>query len=89
MTLSPKTKQNKITLDVSIKIETLLRGKKREEDVQVTDNTMSCMGLSKNGCKAKVPNLDFPLISIHEDIVTLEVSMDDGRIMTMQVKKPP
>lgn len=50
---------------------------------------MSCMSLSKNGCKAKVPNLDFPLISIHEDIVTLEVSMDDGRIMTMQVKKPP
>lgn len=50
---------------------------------------MSCMSLSKDGCKAKVSNLNFPLISIHEDIITLEVSMDDGRVVTMQVKKPP
>lgn len=43
------------------------------------------LGATENGCKAQVTNLDLPQMAIDEDIVTLEVSMYDRRIMAVQI----
>lgn len=43
------------------------------------------LGATENGCKAQVTNFDLPQMAIDEDIVTLEVSMYDRRIMAVQI----
>lgn len=50
-------------------------------------NTMSRLEISKHGGKAKVTNLDLCQMTIDEDVVTFEVSVDDRRIVLMQVDK--
>jgi hypothetical protein len=45
------------------------------------------MGLAKNGSQAKVTDLDLPLVAVHEDVVTLEVPVNDGRIVAVQVQQ--
>ncbi len=52
-----------------------------------TNDTVSCMCLSQNGRKSQVPNFDLPLIAIHKNVVTLQVTMYDWWIVTMQVKE--
>jgi len=46
-------------------------------------DTMRSMGFSKNCSQAKIPNFDFPLISIDKNIVTFEISMDNWWVMAM------
>ena len=46
------------------------------------------MRFPKNRSEAKIANFDFPLVTIDKDIVTLEISVDDWRVMTMEIEKP-
>lgn len=50
---------------------------------------MISMRFPEDCCKSKITNLNFPLIPINKDIVTLEISMDYRRLMAMQIMKPP
>jgi DUF1009 family protein len=43
------------------------------------------MGLAQDGSKAKVPNLDLAGVAIDEDVVALEVTVDDGRVIAVEV----
>lgn len=45
------------------------------------------VGFAENGGQAKVADLDLPLVAVHEDVVTLEVPVNDGRIMAVQVQQ--
>lgn len=50
-------------------------------------NTMSGMRFSQNSSKAKVANLDFPLVSIDENIVTLEISVNHRGVTAVKIEK--
>jgi hypothetical protein len=45
------------------------------------------VGLAEDGGETEVANLDLSLVAVHEDVVTLEVPVDDGRIVAMQVQQ--
>jgi hypothetical protein len=45
------------------------------------------MGLAEDGSQAEVADLDLALVAVHEDVVTLEVPVDDGRIVAVQVQQ--
>jgi len=45
------------------------------------------MGLAEDGSQAKVADLDLALVAVHEDVVTLEVPVDDRRIVAVQVQQ--
>ena len=49
---------------------------------------MISMRFPEDCCKSKITNLNFPLIPVNKDIVTLEISMDYRRLMAMQIMKP-
>lgn len=48
---------------------------------------MHSMRLAENGREAEISYLNFPLIAIDEDVVTFKVSMDNWRVMAMQIDK--
>jgi hypothetical protein len=41
--------------------------------------------LAEDGGESEVADLDLTLVTVHEDVVTLEVPVDDGWIMAVQV----
>lgn len=45
------------------------------------------MRLAEDGSQAEVTNLDLALVAVNEDVVTLEVPVDDGWIMAVQVQQ--
>jgi hypothetical protein len=45
------------------------------------------VGLAEDGGEAEVANLDLALVTVHEDVVTLEVPVDDGRIVAVEVQQ--
>lgn len=49
---------------------------------------MSSMGLADNCCQPKIPNLNFPLVSIDKNIITFKISMDHRWVMAMKIEKP-
>ena len=49
-------------------------------------NTMSSMRLPEDSSQAKVTNLDFPLIPIDKDVITLEISVDYRWVMAVQIQ---
>lgn len=59
----------------------------KHDSIRITYTTCS-MGFAEDGSKAKITNFDFALIPIDENVITLEVSMYNRRIMAMQVMKP-
>ena len=48
---------------------------------------MDGVGLAEDGREAEVANLDVALVAVHEDVVTLEVPVDDGRIVAVQIQQ--
>ena len=48
---------------------------------------MDGVGLTEDGREAEVANLDLALVAVHEDVVTLEVPVDDGRIVAVQIQQ--
>ena len=48
-------------------------------------NTVNGMGLAEDGSQAKVADLDLALVAVHEDVVTLEVPMDNRRVMAVEI----
>jgi len=48
---------------------------------------MDGVGLAEDGREAEVANLDLALVAVHEDVVTLEVPVDDGRIVAVQIQQ--
>lgn len=46
---------------------------------------MHGMGLAEDGGEAEIPNLDLASVAVDEDVVALEVPMDDGGVMAMEV----
>jgi len=48
---------------------------------------MDGMGLAEDGGEAEVANLDLALVAVHEDVVTLEVPVDDGWIVAVQIQQ--
>lgn len=50
-------------------------------------NAVDGMGLAEDGGQTKVADLDLALVAVHEDVVTLEVPVDDGRIVAVQVQQ--
>lgn len=55
--------------------------------IRITYTTFG-MGLAQDGGKAKITNFDFPLVSVDENVITLEVSVYNRRVVAMQVMKP-
>ena len=51
-------------------------------------NTMRRMRFPENRSKAKITNLDLALVPVDENVVTLEVSMNNRRIMAVEIEKP-
>ena len=51
-------------------------------------NAANNMRFTKNGSESKVTNLNFSLVSIDEDVITFEISMDDWRRTAMEIEKP-
>ena len=49
----------------------------------VHTNTASSIRFSENCSEAKITNFDFPLVAIDENVITLEISMDHRRFMTV------
>lgn len=49
---------------------------------------MSSMGLAENCCQPKIPNLNFPLVSIDKNIITFKISMDHRWVTAMKIEKP-
>ena len=45
------------------------------------------MGLEKDCCQTKVSYLNFSLVSIDENIVTFQITMNNRWIVTMQIQK--
>lgn len=45
------------------------------------------MRFTKNSSKAKITNLDLPLIPINKNVITLKISMDNWRMSAMKVMK--
>jgi len=45
------------------------------------------MGLAEDGSQAEIADLDLTLVAVHEDVVTLEVPVDDRRIVAVQVQQ--
>jgi hypothetical protein len=43
--------------------------------------------LAEDGGESEVADLDLTLVTIHEDVVALEVPVDDGWIMAVQVEQ--
>jgi hypothetical protein len=43
--------------------------------------------LAEDGGESEVADLDITLVTIHEDVVALEVPVDDGWIMAVQVEQ--
>ena len=48
---------------------------------------MDGVGLTEDGREAEVANHDLALVAVHEDVVTLEVPVDDGRIVAVQIQQ--
>ena len=48
---------------------------------------MISMRFTKDCSEAKITNLDFPLVSINKNVVTLEVPVDNRGVMAMEIKK--
>ena len=48
-------------------------------------NTASSMRFTQDCSKAKITNLDFPLVPIDKNVVTLEVPMDNRRVMAVEI----
>jgi len=43
------------------------------------------MRFTQDCSKAKITNLDFPLVPIDKNVVTLEVPMDNRRVMAVEI----
>lgn len=48
---------------------------------------MDGVGLAEDCSEAEVANLDLALVAVHEDVVTLEVPVNDGWIVAMEVQQ--
>ena len=57
------------------------------ELVRWLTDAVNGMGLAEDGSQAEVADLDLTLVAVHEDVVTLEVPVDDGRIVAVQVQQ--
>lgn len=46
------------------------------------------MGFPEDSSKPEIPNFDLPLITIDEDVVTLEVPVDHRGVTAMEIYQP-
>lgn len=46
-------------------------------------HAVHCLRLAEDGSKTKVPDLDLAGIAVNEDVVTLEVTVDDWRVVSV------
>lgn len=56
--------------------------------LQGTDDTMCRMAVPQHSCKTKITNFDLSKMAINKDIITLEVSMDNRRVVSVEINKP-
>ena len=49
--------------------------------------TVDSMRFAKDGGQAQIPNLDLPLVPIDENVVAFEISVDDGRVMAVEIEE--
>lgn len=59
----------------------------RPRSFQLTDTVIN-MRFTEDCCKAKITNLDFPLVPIDKDVVALEVPVDNRGVAAVKIKKP-
>jgi hypothetical protein len=48
---------------------------------------MNSIRFAENCSEAKITNFDFSLVTIDENIITLEISMNHRRIMAMEIEE--
>ncbi|KAJ0622461.1 hypothetical protein HanIR_Chr01g0020821 [Helianthus annuus] len=56
---------------------------KRVQNFKYTDNSMCSAGATENSSEPKITNLYLSQMTINKNVVTLKVSMDHGRVMTV------
>ena len=49
---------------------------------------MSRAAVPEHSCKTKIADFDLSKMPINKDIITLEVSMDNRRVMLVEINKP-
>ena len=54
----------------------------------LTDHTMSRLSMPKNGRQSEIPDFYDAMISINEDVIAFEISVDHRRFVTMEVVEP-
>lgn len=55
---------------------------------QHTDDTMGRVAVPQHSCKTKIANFNLSKMPIDKDIITLKVSMDNRRVVLMEINKP-
>lgn len=66
----------------------ILITEKTFKQLETLTNTTISMRFTEDSSEAKITNLDFTLVPIDENIVTLEISVDHRGVMAMEIEKP-
>jgi len=50
-----------------------------------TNDAMGRVAVPQHSCKTKITNFDLSKMPIHKDIITLKVSMDNRRVVLVEI----
>jgi len=59
----------------------------RKENSILTNDTVSCICVVKNGSQSKITNFHLTMVAINKNVITLKISMNDRRVMAVEIEK--